>query len=708
MAVIGRIRQRSTLLIVVIGVALAAFILGDFLKKGNRQEVNIGVIAGEKISVIDFNNRVEGYVEMQERSSAERLNADDVFNIKQSTWNEIVQDILMGEQYEELGLTVTVDELNELIRGEDPHPYIKQNFSNPQTGEFDAQQVAIFLENLNNSNVVSPEMRDNYLYLEHLIKKDRLMNKYFSLISQGYYIPAAFSKADYEAQNEKASFSFVAPTFKSIPDSSITLTDADYQAYYKENKFRYKQEESRDIEYVVFNVRATAEDRSDLEKTVNDLYKEFQNVSAIPNFVNAVSDRRYDSTWYKEDQIPVGIVSRVESLEPGALVEPFFENNAFTFAKVMDQMSRPDSMKASHILITYQGAFRADPSLARTQEEAQTLADSLMEVIKRTPSKLEELAKEFSADPSAADNKGDLGWFRDGTMVFPFNNFVFENRKGAVGIAETPFGYHVIRVDDKAKYEEKYRLAQVVRNLEPSDRTFQTVFLEASEFATKNPDNSSFNAAITENGYNKRSSEKVTSMINKIPGLEFSRGIVQWAFLDNTSVGDVSQVYSFDDHFVVASLKAIHDEEYQQLEDIKDNIKPLVLREKKAEILMNKVESALATTKDLNALAGQLGVEVETVDAATFSSPNIPGYGREPEVVGTVFSMEPGSISEAVKGTQAIYVIQLDKIEEAGMKNDFSREATAMANQFRTRIRRDVPKAIEDANEIEDNRYMYY
>lgn len=708
MAVIGRIRQRSTLLIVVIGVALAAFILGDFFKRGGRQETNIGVIAGEKISVIDFNNKVEGIVEMRERGSGERLTSDDLFNIKQSTWNEYVQDVLMGEQYEELGLVVSIDELNDLIRGEEPHPYITQNFSNPQTGEFDAQQVGMFLDNLNNSNVVSPEMRQNYLYLEHLIKKDRLNNKYFNLLSQGYYIPSAFSKADYEGQNEKATYKFVAPTFKSISDSTVTLTDADYEKYYNENKYRYKQEESRDIEYVVFNVRPTNEDRIELQNTMDELYAEFQQAEAIPNFVNAVSDERYDSTWYKREQLPVQIAAGIENAEAGAYVEPYFTNNTFRFAKVMDIMNRPDSMKATHILVSYQGAYGANPAITRTKEEAQALADSLMTALKRRPAKMETLAPEFSDDPSAAQNSGDLGWFMDGSMVYNFNNFVFENRKNSVGIAETPFGYHVIRVDDKAKYDEKIRLAQVARILTPSDRTYQAIFLEASEFATKNPDNAAFNAAITEAGYNKRSSERLTPMINKIPGMEYSRNVVQWAFLDKTNVGDVSQVYSFEDHYVVASLKAVHDQEYQLLEDIKVNIKPLVLRDKKAEILLKKVESALATTNDLNALANKLGANVETVEAGTFSSPNIPGYGREPEVVGTVFSMKPGETSGAIKGAQGIYVVKLDNIEEAGHKNDFSREATAMANQFRTRIRRDVPAAIEEANEIEDNRYMYY
>ena len=708
MAVIGKIRQRSTLLIVVIGVALAAFILGDFLKKGNRQEVNIGVIAGEKISVIDFNNKVENIVEMRERNTGERLSADDVFNIKQSTWTEFVDEIVMGEQYAELGLTVSIDELNDLVRGDDPHQYIKSNFSNPQTGEFDPQQVSLFLENLNNPNVISAEMRKNYLYLESLIKKDRIKTKYFNLLSQGYYMPSAFAKADYQDKNRKAVYSFVAPTFKSISDSTIELTDADYEKYYNENKYRYVQEPSVDIEYVIFPVIPTGDDRVALERTINDLFVEFQETDNIANFVNAVSDQPFDSTWYREDQIPVALASTFVNGDKGALVEPYLENNAFHFAKLMDVMNRPDSMKASHILISYKGAFRADPAVTRTKDEAKALADSLMTVLKRRPANLDILAVDFSNDPSAKENKGELGWFPDGTMVFPFNNFVFENKTGSVGVAETEFGYHIIRVDEKAKPVKKIRYAYVKRLLEPSDRTFQDIFMQASDFATKNPNNESFNAAVTELGLNKRTSERITSMINRIPGLENSRNIIQWAFTASTSVGDVSQVYTIEDQYVVATLKAKHNEEHQQLADIKVNIKPLVVREKKAEILLQKVESALATTSDLNELAKQLGVTVQTVDNGIFDSPNIPNFGREPEVVGTVFSMKPGETSKVIKGTQGIYVIRLDSFVEAGVKNDFSREATAMANQFRTRIRRDATKAVEDVNTIEDNRFMYY
>ncbi|MCK9167937.1 MAG: SurA N-terminal domain-containing protein [Bacteroidales bacterium] len=708
MAVIGKIRQRSALLIIVIGVALAAFILGDFFKRGQRRDINIGVIAGEKISVIDFNRKVDGLVEMRERSSGERLNADDLFNIKQSTWTEMVQEIIMDEQFGTLGIGVTVQELNDLIRGDEPHPYIKQNFSNPQTGEFDPQQVSVFLENLNNPNVISPDMRQNYLYLESLIKKDRMQRKYFSLLSQGYYIPTVFAKKDYQDKNQKALYRLVAATYKSIEDSEIEVTDADFKAYYDKNKYRYTQEPSRDLEYVIFPVNATEEDYQALEKNINGLFEEFREAEAIPNFVNAVSDLRYDSTWYKPEQLPLPITSRLERIEAGAFVEPFFEDNTFHFAKIMEVANRPDSMKASHILITYNGAFRADPQITRKKEEAKALADSLLLVLNTRPSKLAELAAEFSDDPSAEENEGDLGWFMDGTMVFPFNHFVFSNPKGSIGIAETVFGYHIIRVEEKARPEEKVRYAHVARNLEPSDRTFQDIFLEASEFATKNADNASFNAAIAEKGLDKRTSERITNMVNRIPGLDFSRGIVQWAFLESTSAGDVSQVYSFDDKFVVASLKEIHEEEYQPLEDIKENIRPLVIREKKTDMLLQKVESALATTNDLNALASQLGVTVETVEEGVFNSPNIPNYGREPEVVGTVFSLNPGETSGAIKGEQAIYVVSLDSFQEAGLKNDFSREATAMANQFRTRINREAPKAIENASQIEDNRYLYY
>ncbi|PIE88264.1 MAG: hypothetical protein CSA04_02800, partial [Bacteroidetes bacterium] len=446
MAVIGRIRQRSTLLIVVIGVALAAFILGDFFKRGRRQETNIGVIAGEKISVIDFNNRVDRVVEMREKSSGERLNADELFSIKQTTWNEYVQDLLMGSEYEALGLVVSKDELNDLIRGEDPHPYIKQNFTNPQTGEFNAQQVGMFLDNLNNPSVVSPEMKNNYLYLEGLIKKDRMQTKYFNLLSQGYYVPSAFSKADYEAKNKVVKYQFVAASYKSVPDSSVSLSQADYEKYYEENKYRYKQDKSRDIEYVVFDVRPTQKDRAELQKMVNELYKEFQETENIPNFVNAVSDQRYDSSWVKPSQLPVMMASKVKTATKGSYVAPYFANNAFHFAKVMDMMNRPDSMKATHILISYKGAYRADTSVSRTKEEAQKLADSLMKVAKRRPSKMETLATNFSNDPSAKTNKGDLGWFMDGMMVPSFNNFVFTHEKGVVGVTETPFGFHVVRV----------------------------------------------------------------------------------------------------------------------------------------------------------------------------------------------------------------------------------------------------------------------
>jgi len=352
MAVIGRIRKHSGFLVIIIGVALAAFVLGDFVKKRPRHSNIIAEVAGEKISPVDFNKKVEENIQIRKQNSGSaNLTSAENYEIRQSTWTQMMNEIVMSKQYEELGVSVTVDELNDLVRGKNPHPYIVQSFKDPKTGQFNPKMVSDFLQNLDK---VDPAMKDRYLMLEKAIKADRLNTKYNSLLTKGFYVPVAFAKREYEARNRTIKVRIVGAKYQVIPDTDVKVSDADYQKYFDENSYKYTQDRpTRDLEYVVFDVQASADDRKKIEEDVKGLYEEIKTTIDIPAFVNSVSDTRYDSTWHKKGTLSARIDSLAFNSPVGSIFAPFEENGTIHIAKLMDVQARPDSMRASHILVSF-------------------------------------------------------------------------------------------------------------------------------------------------------------------------------------------------------------------------------------------------------------------------------------------------------------------------------------------------------------------
>jgi peptidyl-prolyl cis-trans isomerase D len=292
MAVIGKIRKHSLLLIVVIGVALAAFVLGDLFQGGGggRPVVNVATIGGDDISIIEFNRKFEQNADAtRQQMQNERLSQDDLFRIREQTWNQILQEVIMGKELDKLGLTVTTEELFDQVQGPNPHPAILQNFSNPETGEYDRSMVLNYLQNLDN---MQPAAKEQWLVFEKYIKDDRLNTKYNNLITKAYNTPSVLARAGWIDRNHKADFELVAVRFASINDSLVSVTDKDYKSFYDENKHMYERQASRDIEYVVFDILPSADDQRMAQKFTQDLVEEFSTTSNIAGFVNANSDSR--------------------------------------------------------------------------------------------------------------------------------------------------------------------------------------------------------------------------------------------------------------------------------------------------------------------------------------------------------------------------------------------------------------------------------
>lgn len=706
MAVIGTIRKQSAFLVIIIGVALAAFVLGDFARGGRMgsREVNIGVVNGEEITYMDFNKKVEQNINAtKQQQQKEKLTPDETYRLRNDTWKQMVNQILLQKEYEELGLRITSEELFDMIQGPNPHPLIIQSFTNPETGTFDRNMVIQFLQTLDQNR---PEIKQQWYVFEDYLMNDRLRTKYINLLSKGYYIPTDMAKLAYGEENDKATVKYIAKKYIDIPDSLVNPTDADYKRAYEENKERYEQEAYRDFDYVVFEVQPSVKDLQNARNEMNELYEDFGNTDDIARFVLMNSDNPYDSTWKMEGQLPVQIDSIMFNTKIGTVVEPYLEETTFHTARLVDISYRPDSMKASHILISYSGALRANPENIKTKEQAEQLADSLYQVLKRSPNKIGALAKEFSDDPSAKTNEGDLDWFADGDMVQSFNEEVLKTRIGRIAIVESPFGYHVIKVTGKKDNVKKVRVAMVDREVIVSSETYQQIFAKASKLAAETNNVEEFSEAVEDERLNRRKAQRVHLMDNKISALNNARQMVLWAFDDEREVGDVSEVFDLDGQFVVAVLSEKIDEEYPPLDELRNRLNPFVYNELKAKIIVDEMANM---NNDFQALEQSEDFKTYEMAALTFSSRNLQGFGIEEEIIGSVFGTVEGSEFGPVEGKGGVFLVEVNKIVRTSEQGNYDDISTKLQSTVQTRINQgQVNTALENASDIEDNRHIFY
>lgn len=707
MAVIGTIRKQSGLLIIIIGVALAAFVLGDFLKPGSgREAVNLGEVLGEEIPYSQFDAKYEQNLEAQKRNqNKETLTSEETFRLKQQTWDQVVEQIVLQNEYNKLGLTVSAEELFDQIQGDQPHAYILQYFKDPQTNEYDPELVRNYIKQLDQMDANSRNQWDVFV---EAIKEDRIRSKYKSLISQAYFMPDTFMYYDFNDKKATAKIRLVGARYNTIEDSLVTVTDQDFQKYYNDYKQNYEQEASRDIEYVIFDVKPSSRDRKSIREDVFSVFEAFKTTENVQMFVNAESDNRYDSTFFKQGELPVRIDSLMFNSPVGTFYDPYIEDNAWHMAKLVDVQFRPDSMKATHILVGYAGAMMAGEELTRTKDQAKNLADSLLNVVK-TGGDINVLAKDFSTDPSAEENNGDLGWFADGSMVYPFNQVVLTNDVGAYTIAESMFGYHVIKVTGKQDAVKKVRVAMVDVGISPSQETFQDVFTKASEFQGRATDIDSFDTLATSMGLNKRSAPNLLAMGNRIAGLDYPRSVIQWTFIEGIGVGSVSPVFTMDDKYVVAIVTKVTEKGIPTLEEIKDVLEPLIVKDLKGDVMVEKMKEAAGQSTDIYQIAANLNSKVDTVENLTFNMRNIAGYGNESNILGSVFTMEPNVLSAPIKGNNAAFYVIVDEIDRPKEGEDYKIYERQLLMNFRAKVNNNsFTKTLQEKADIVDNRVKFY
>ncbi len=706
MATLQTIRTRAGLLVaIVIGISLAAFVLGDMFQGGSSllqgNQMKIGEVNGETIQYPEFQREVERLGDIYRMNSQQnQLDEQTWVQVREQTWQDIVRDQVMTDVYERLGLEISSEELFDMLQGTNLHPIVQQLFRNPETGQVDRNAVVQFLRNLETG--VAPEQRQYWLYLEDQIVDERIQSKYNNLVSKGIYVTGLEAEKSMEARNKQVNFDYIMLNNNSVADSQVVVTDKELEDYYDNNQEAYNQEKLRRIEYVAFTVTPSKRDYEQAEGWINDIISEFANASDNVAFVNANSDVSFDGTWYKQEELPQDIADWI--FEADAKVNdvfgPYSENESYKLAKLHASAMMPDSVQARHILLQ-----------VNTQEELtamQALADSLKTAIEGGAN-FGDLAREYSADQGSAIQGGDLGWFSRGQMVKPFEDAAFSNENNEITIVPTQFGIHLVQTTARGNESRQVQIAYLVRNVTPSTQTYQNVYAQASEFAGGNLEGDNFDAAVEEQNLIKRTAS-VREDDRQIAGLENSRPLIRAAY--DTKVGNLvedqqgSTIFDLGDNFVIATLASATEEGIADFESVKDRVELAVLNEKKNEFLVEKAKAALNGKSELNEVASELGTTVRNAANINFNSVQIPGAGMEPRVIGTATNLEPNELSQPIAGNNGVYIVEVTSVNEGTV--NLENEKMRMAQNVNFRAASQAYTAHREQAEIEDQRAKFY
>lgn len=687
MAILNSIRKKTAVLIIIIALALFAFVLSDLISNSSFSQPKvvdkIGQVGNKEIERAEFAQNVESYIR-QTQGRATTMQA------VKTVWDNKVQELALEEEYETLGIKVgrdqILDRIAEVYSG-------NPNFSNDE-GFFDEEVMTEFLANL---KATQPQAFENWKQEEARIANQISRDIYLNLIKAGVGATQLEAMQNYKLDSDNVTFQVVRIPFDKATD--VEVSTSDINSYIKDNPEKFEQEAQRDIQYVLFENKASKEDENQVEQNLRDLLEEFRTTEDASSYINNNSDEPFTANFRFESQLPEDKKSELLALEIDGVYGPYKENNTWKATKFLETKMMADSVKTSHILISNRG-----PQALETPEQSKKMADSLFAIVKSNPSKLPELAKEFSADPGSASKGGDLGWNPYGTFVPSFNEAVFNNQPGYVGLVESQFGYHIVKVEDKSSESKMYKFADLVLNIRPSEETLNTVYRDAGNFFLEAQKGEFIEVAESKN-YEVKPVLGIKPLDENIPGIGAQRQIVNWAFSEEQSVGDITQE-EIDQGYVVVQLNNKTKKGLQSAQQASPIVTPILEKEKKAEAIISQINS-----DDLNAIATQFGVPVQNASAVNMANPLIPGAGREPKVVGAAFALENDQMSQPIVGEKGVYVIKLTNRVDAP---DLPSYKNAALKETQTRMQKlqnpnnAVVKALKDAKEIEDNRALVY
>ncbi|MFW2477777.1 MAG: peptidylprolyl isomerase [Sediminibacterium sp.] len=696
MSVIQRIRDKGAWIVfAIIALALIAFILQDGVGRGGSDFSNttvIGKVNGQKIDRQDFESKLA----MQERMyGAQGAQRDQLIG---ALWMQEVERIVLDQEYNKLGLQVSPKELSDILFG--PNSPLRQEFTDPNTGEFKVAEARQAFNQLKKSTNKEQVEMINKAYIEPTIEQT-LRSKYLALLQQASYVPKWLVEKQQADNNAIANISYVYMPYAAISDSAVKVTDADVAAYVKKHSKEYqKEEETRSINYVYFNASPNGADTLNTLNQVMSLKDEFATTTEVASFLNKVgTELTYYDSYFSKARMQQPNKDSITRTPVGGLYGPYLDGGNYTIAKMVGVKNWPDSARVRHILIATQNPQTGQ--ITRPDTTAKKLADSIEAAIKGGADFVALCAK--YSDDGNKNTGGVYEYFEQGKMVIPFNDFCFDKPVGSKGVVKTDFGYHYVEVLGQKNFNPAYKIAYLSKPILASGETISAANTAASQFAaTAKKGSKEFAAAALKSNVNILTAADIKQNDFNINGVGQTRSLVRWVY--ENKAGAVSEPVEVGDRYIVAIVSGINPAGTLSPAEARPLVEGFIRNEKKAkQILDGKFKGA-----SLEAIASSIGTQVLRADSLSFSTPFLPNVGSEPKIIGAAFNKSlQGKVSSPIAGLTGVFALKVESNSARAGIMDAETIKQTLLQGSRVAVFRGV-QALKSAAVIKDNRFKFY
>ena len=721
MSIMQTIREKGAkVTVVLIAIALLGFILTDYFSGKGRGgmragSTTVGKVNGKSIDYKSFNQRVD-LMESNMRQQGYPASAGLSQQAMEQTWNQEVGRMVLSQEIDKLGIQISTKELGDILYGPDAPADLKQQFTDKTTGQYNAVLAKQNIDEMLKKG--SQEQKDNINNYINDLEEQRKQVKYVSLLANSANVPRWFVEKQNIDDSKIANVSFVKRVYTSIPDSTITISDADIQKYIDAHKQDFKQEESRSIQYVTFDASPSAADTLATKTSLEKLIPEFKEATDIKQFLAAQGaiNNSYDG-YINGKTIKIAAKDSIFNTPVGEVFGPYLDGGNFVLAKMEGKHSMPDTVKVRHILVA---TMQSDPQTGQSFQvrdtvEAKKRIDSIQQAI-RNGSNFDSLVVKLSDDPGSKDKGGVYDNVSSGQMVPTFNDFIFLNPVGTKGIVKTDYGYHYVEILSQKGGGMGYKIAYLPKEIIASQETDSKAQNDANAFAGDSRNAKTFDETFEKNwkpkGYVKGVATDIKRISGNVAGLGYSRQFVRNIY--DANEGDVLRPERVNDKYVVAVVVEVLKEGTMGVAKARIQVEPILRNKKKAEMFNQKLGKI--TTLEAASAAWD-NAPIQTADSIRMSSKaGTSALSFEPRVTGAAFN--PANTGKVVpqilEGISAVYVLRVDSVGTTAVPNaNVADQRKALSNQAKQMINNpNAPgypvNALRKAAKIVDKRYEHY
>ena len=700
MATLEKIRSKGLLLLIVVGVALVVFIVGDLVNSGStyfqENSANVAVINGDKVKIRDYAEKMEQFNDVVKMQYGNNINDEMMEQIRQMVWESTVTEKVVGDDCAEIGMMVTKNELADMLVGNNISPMMMNNqmFFN-ENGQFDVNIVKQFISMLDSEdasqNIPYEQLRlyrNYWRYWEHAIKTNRLQEKYTNLLNATLVVNPLEAKYAYDNAKVSADAVYAMKNYFAIADSTINVTDAEIKARYNEKKEQFKQKQSADVKYIVVDIKPSAEDFAEVEKWINDLKEEFTTTEEVADVVNSNSDVQYRGENLVKEQIDADFQEFAFTGKAGEVMGPIFVDNTYTMARIIENgIASVDSVNLSNMYLRRE-----------TAEATQALADSIMDAVKKGAD-FAELAKTHSLLQNAA-NGGEIGWVSEMGLEKKIATPAFSTpAKGMFQIKEGN-DINLFIVNELGQKVEKAKIAVLARSVDATSRTQANLYNNLKQFIVDNNTIEKLETEATNNGYIVMTAKNLDINATAINNVKKAREAVRWIF--ENKEGAISDIFEVENQIIVVAVDQHNEEGYRSIESVRPQLLAELRKEKKGDILVAEMKG-----KTMTQLVTE-GFRIDTVRNINFASTYAGAIGNEPSLFARVAGAEVEKESTPIKGNTGAYIFKVINKEESAKPYNEKEEMVMLETREGYMNQYLAIEALKEAANIEDMRYRYY